>query len=328
MLDSDEIGTSQELTEESAAPFFAQLLSDEEDQQNGKEPPTQESPESESATEASTEQAESEADKSETEEEQEEAVAEQPKYRTKVNGVEIEVTLEEALRGYSRTQDYTQKTQELAEQRRRLETEIPAVRAERERTAALLSQLEQAVVEATPQEPDWQRLQQEQPEKFAETYAAWKLRQDQIQAIRQERQVAEEAVNRDRQQLRHQYVEEQKAKLIEAIPEWKNANIAKAEKAKLVQVAKEVGYGDEELAEVLDHRAIVLLRDAMKYREMKKKQPEIQSRIEKVKTATPGSGAGNSSVPKTATDRALARLEKTGTQEDAATVLLSKLQDW
>lgn len=37
--------------------------------------------------------------------------------RVKVDGQEIEVPLSEALQGYSRTQDYTRKTQELAQQR-------------------------------------------------------------------------------------------------------------------------------------------------------------------------------------------------------------------
>lgn len=41
--------------------------------------------------------------------------------RVKVDGEEVSVPLREALQGYSRTQDYTQKTQALAEQRRQAE---------------------------------------------------------------------------------------------------------------------------------------------------------------------------------------------------------------
>ena len=50
---------------------------------------------------------------------------EEPKYKVKVDGEEIEVTQEELLRGYMRQKDYTQKTQALAEQRRQFEQYRP-----------------------------------------------------------------------------------------------------------------------------------------------------------------------------------------------------------
>jgi hypothetical protein len=45
---------------------------------------------------------------------------EEPKYSVKVDGREIEVTLDELTAGYSRHQDYTKKTQSLASERQRL----------------------------------------------------------------------------------------------------------------------------------------------------------------------------------------------------------------
>ena len=50
---------------------------------------------------------------------------EEPKYKVKVDGEEIEVTQDELLRGYMRQKDYTQKTQQLAEQRRQFEQYKP-----------------------------------------------------------------------------------------------------------------------------------------------------------------------------------------------------------
>jgi len=54
---------------------------------------------------------------------QEEEVEELPRYRVKVSGEEVEVTLDELLNGYSRTADYQKKTQSLAEQRKAVEAE-------------------------------------------------------------------------------------------------------------------------------------------------------------------------------------------------------------
>ena len=50
---------------------------------------------------------------------------EEPKFKVKVDGEEIEVTQEELLRGYMRQKDYTQKTQQLAEQRKQFEQYRP-----------------------------------------------------------------------------------------------------------------------------------------------------------------------------------------------------------
>lgn len=59
-----------------------------------------------------------------TQPETEEQQTEEPKlFKVKVDGVEEEVTLDELLNGYSRTKDYTNKTQKLSEERKRLESE-------------------------------------------------------------------------------------------------------------------------------------------------------------------------------------------------------------
>lgn len=70
--------------------------------------------------------AQEEEQPTETEEDtHEEETDEEPKYTVKVDGEEIEVTQEELLRGYMRQKDYTQKTQQLAEQRRQFEQYRP-----------------------------------------------------------------------------------------------------------------------------------------------------------------------------------------------------------
>lgn len=48
------------------------------------------------------------------------ATTEPQKYKAKVNGQDVDVTIEEALAGYQRQSDYTSKTQELAVERQRL----------------------------------------------------------------------------------------------------------------------------------------------------------------------------------------------------------------
>jgi hypothetical protein len=184
------------------------------------------------------------------------------------------------------------------------------VRAERERLAAQLTQLEQALVEVTPAEPDWARLQQESPEEFPAEWARWSQHKERMAALRQQREQAQQAVLQDREQSDQELVKVEREKLLEAIPEWaKDPAKAKAEKAKMVAFAEELGYTKEQLAAIRDHRALLLVRDAMRYRELQK--------------ATPGPSGAGRKAPKTKVTQAFERLEKTGSTDAFAAVLMA-----
>jgi hypothetical protein len=76
------------------------------------------------------EESSEETNEEQSEEEEEPEEEEQPQvYTVKVDGKEIEVTLDELQKGYSRTQDYTRKTQQIAETRKQVEAEAAAIRS-------------------------------------------------------------------------------------------------------------------------------------------------------------------------------------------------------
>ncbi len=324
---SDAFGNQGDaLTEDSAAPIFEQLLSIEEDPQEAEEP-KKTPPESDPEAKDSTEQSDAEEVVEETEEDDEQANDDQPKLiPVKINGVEEMVTVEELARGYSRTKDYTQKTQELAQQRRELEQQLPAVRVEREKVAHYLTELEQALQAVTPEEPDWNRVQAESPEEFPTLYAQWNAHEKRMHQIREQKEAAQAAVQRDYETARQEKITAERNKLIEAIPEWKDAEKAKAEKTKLVSFAvNDLGFTTQQLEAVEDHRMFLILRDAMRYRELSKNKPQIQQKIQAVKTATPGPASSTGKKPMTDATRAKIRLAKTGRQDDAAAFFESLL---
>ena len=76
--------------------------------------------EQESETSPAQDEAEEQPESGNTEQTQETNV-EEPRYKVKVDGQEVEVTQEELLRGYMRQSDYTRKTQQLANQRQQIE---------------------------------------------------------------------------------------------------------------------------------------------------------------------------------------------------------------
>lgn len=328
----DTVGTSESLTDEGLANVFADLLSDEpEYQETSETPPAQEQtpepePEAEASTEPGKEQGESEA----TEETEESQTEESPvaeldpnlKLKVKVDGVEQEITLSEALKGYSRTSDYTRKTQELAVQRKQAEEHMAALRGDREQYAVQLGELERALKDAEPKEPDWVKLQQEHPDEFPAEWARWSQYKERMQALADERKRADEVVLKDRQAVWQKQVDAAREKLVELIPEWKDQSKAKAEKAKMAAAAtEEYGFTADELRSVVDPRMMQLLRDATLYRELQKKKPAIAASISKVKSVTPGP-SGASRVQKGKAQLAKERLAKSGGLDDFAALLV------
>lgn len=329
MVDGTEVeGTgSADLTLETAARGFEALLSAEEEPNRRETQPTPPAKPEPTGTESDDEEGASEAPDSEDaaaeSDESPENAEEEPvqasldpnmKVKVVIDGVEEEVTLAEALKGYSRTADYTRKTQEVSAQRKAQEAEFQAVRGERAKYAQLMTQLEQALTEP---EPDWAKIQVERPEEFPTLWAQHQQRQNELRVVQEERARAMEAVQRDHAEAHQRYLSEEQTKLLDAIPEWKDAEKSKAEKAELVAFAKKSGFTQEELAQVADHRAVLLLRKAMLYDKAQAKKPAIVQRIEKVKTATPGP-TSQAKKPVSDLTKARQRLAKTGRIDDAA----------
>ena len=270
-------------------------------------PGVEDAPEEESAEEQSEESEESE--------EQEQAQT----FTVKVDGKEVAVTLEELQNGYSRTQDYTRKTQQIAEVRKQVEQETQAVRAERQQYAQLLGAL-QAQLQATEPQVDLDRLYHEDPIEWVRTKEVMRERQEKAIAIQAEQQRLAQLSQYEQQRAMEETLSSQKDALLAALPEWRDPKKAKAEKALVVESAKAAGFSEEDLKSVYDHRLVLLLRKAGLYDQMMSKRQGIKPVVNNgPRPAKPGA-AGRVSTT-TESTRAKQRLAKTGRVDDAASAI-------
>ena len=249
---------------------------------------------------------------------------EQPQtFTVKLDGKEVSVTLDELQKGYTRTQDYTRKTQQIAEVRKQVEQETQAVRAERQQYAQLLGAL-QAQLQATEPQVDLDRLYNEDPIEWVRTKELMRERQEKAQAIQAEQQRLYQTSQREQQQALEQQLILQKDALLAALPAWKDSKVAKAEKALVVESAKKAGFSDEDLNSVYDHRLVLLLRKAGLYDQMMSKRQGIKPVVNNgPRPAKPGA-AGRVSTT-TESMRAQQRLAKTGRVDDAADAIYKLL---
>ena len=261
-----------------------------------------------------------ETSEEQSEEEEETEEQEQPQtFTVKVDGKEVSVTLDELQKGYSRTQDYTRKTQQIAEVRKQAEQETQAVRAEREQYAQLLGAL-QAQLQSSEPQVDLERLYHEDPIEWVRQKEVMRERQEKLGAIQSEQQRLSQVAQYEQQRAMEAQLASQQEALLAALPDWKDPKKAKAEKALVIESAKAAGFTDEDLKSVYDHRLVLLLRKAALFDQMVSKRQGIKPVVNNgPRTAKPGA-AGRVSTT-TESVRAKQRLAKTGRIDDAASAI-------
>lgn len=249
-----------------------------------------------------------------------------PRFKVKVDGQEIEVTQDELLNGYSRQQDYTKKTMELADQRKQIEQSAAQVNAERQHYQNQLAQMAQALGQALHEQQniDWQQLLENDPVEYLKQRHLFEQRQAAFgQAQAEQQRLTEQAQRNGAAQMQARFQEEQQA-LLAKLPEWKDEAKAKAEKEQVRKFLESSGYKPEEISQAVDHRAIVLARKAMLFDQLIAQQKEAAKKVEKLPPKVERPGVGNSSALD-GRSSAMQRLSKTGKVEDAAAVFASLL---
>ena len=248
-----------------------------------------------------------------------EELEEQPVYRVTVDGSEIEVTQDELINGYSRQQDYTRKTQELANQRKTIEQQAQELSQRDAIYAQLLPKLEAQLQGELVNEPDWDSLYNDDPIAFVREKQLWDDKKEKFKAAEAEQQRLQQESYAQQQQAIAQQVQQGQQKILEIIPEWKNAEVAQKEKLAIRDYGINVlGYAPQEMDAIYDYRALLGLRNAWlnsKTVEATKKKPTQKA---PARVARPGTTSRKKSVAPA--KRAKQVLAKTGKVQDAAKV--------
>lgn len=269
-----------------------------------------------------------------TEEQETEAQPPQ-KYTAKVDGAEVEVTLDDLLKSFSFTEHNARKSQQIASEKAALDAErkafqekdVVAVRTQLNEYGTLLEQFKTALVSMTPKEPDWTTLRtQVSADEFAAELLNWQQTQKTLDTVSAEQAKVRAQQDADAQQGFAKYVAEQQAKLEEWIPDWKDPEKSKTLKTDLKEFGmSEYGFSAEEFSQVTDARLVRLLHDARQYKATKANAPKIENKIEKA-MATSAPGSRTNVAPRSELTAAKARLKSTGHIDDAAAAILANRQ--
>ena len=193
-------------------------------------------------------------------------------HTVKVDGEELQVTLDEALKGYQRDADYRKKTMTLAEERK-------AIQAEKTRIGELVQSVD-SFIKNEQDSIDWEALKRDNPEQYiAKKEALQKAEQVKQDAIEEQKRFYQETISKET------------SALVEAMggddiwsQEQRNTDMKLAS-----DYLKGMGVSEKDVEGITDHRLWMIIFDAAKAQKFKKTEAKVKEQVRKApKSVKPG----------------------------------------
>jgi len=235
-----------------------------------------------------------------------------------------------ARRESEQNKAFTQKTQEIAEHRRALESTFQEIQQERDAYARNLQQL---LFVAAPEAQrfaniDWQQLAQDAPADYVRLTAERDAMRGRIGGIQQELQrVAAQAEHAQAQQF-VQLRQAEQQRLIEALPDFGDSEKAPKRVAEMRSWLTKRGFSNEEIGQVIDHRVLLVVDKAMQADRVQEARRQAQEkRTQTAPTVQPPGSPRQRGDTQAAQRRGqkMAALKRTGSEKDAISYLLEVL---
>ena len=245
------------------------------------------------------------------------------------NGQQRKLSREETIRFAQQGFDYSQKMHAVGEAERQIQQRFEQVQQLEQMQNALAPDLAQVkAVEsqlAQWQNVNWVQLATDSPLEYPKYRAQYDQLVNAYQMAAGRFQHKFQAVQAQKQAVVTQTLEQQRAKLLDLMPEWKDP-------AKYESGAKEVrdylirsGVSPENVERLSDALGVKIAADAAAYDRLKRAKSEKSKQLRTVPPMTrPGAAQTSTSADK---DSALKqRLRKTGDVKDAAALLLNRMK--
>jgi len=255
-------------------------------------------------------------------ENEDDAVQSEQSFTVKIDGEEKAVTLEELKQGFS-GQKYVQKgMQENAQMRKQTEEVYNSLLQSRQHVTDLFQKLQNGGAARQPVKPDLAMLDTdpigyvEANARYENDMVTYQTEMQQFQRVQNEQLHAQNlALEAHRSQ--------EMSKLLEIMPDLKDPDKGKVMREQMLAVGTEYGYSGEEISAIVDHRAIRVLEDARKYREIVAgKSKAVEKATQKKRTQPLKAGSKKSSSQAKELKTKQNRLQKTGSIDDAVALIL------
>lgn len=190
-----------------------------------------------------------------------------------------QVKLGELKQGYMRDRDYRHKTSELGQKRR----ELDELSSRIDQTVNAFSDF---LASQLPEEPS-PHLAVSDPTKYTQQKAMYDAAMGQVQKIIEMGRAPKEVNEKLTDQQRRDLLAEENAKLIDRFPQATNPEGRQKFFEGVFSAAQELGYSDDEMKRVTDHRTLALAHYAKLGMEAEKAKGKARTKVENVPPVTP-----------------------------------------
>jgi hypothetical protein len=244
-------------------------------------------------------------------------------HTVKMDGQDMEVTLEDLKRDYG-GQKYVQKgMQDAAAQKKEAEAVYTALNNEREQIAQLYNQIQQNGMQAPPVKPSKEEFDadpigyMQKNIEFEEASAAYNNQMAQLQQVAQKSSAAQENAHKA-------YLHEQMQILQKEIPAFADATKAGKLRERLVTTGtNHYGYSNDEISNITDARAIKVLLDAQRYQDIISGKSKAQVKTKSAKSVMKPGAKRTATPTAKIRERQKAKLKGSGSIEDAMNLILN-----
>lgn len=237
-------------------------------------------------------------------------------FSVKVDGQELEVSLDELKRGYSGQAYINQSMQKVAETRKEAEDIYAVLAQERAQVQQALTLLQDGTLSTPPVAPD-ESLFQSDPMQYMSLKLEYDNQVNEYQHRLNYLQQHVQATQETQQAARQAYLTKEAELLRGFHPELFDEEKGGEMKSGLVSTAAEAyGFAPEELAALMDHRHVRVLMDAVAYQQLnsesgkKKVEQKVQNKVVRSKKRKVTAEAQ-------ARKKQRAQLKKSGSIDDA-----------
>jgi hypothetical protein len=200
----------------------------------------------------------------------------------RIDGEEVEITIEEAVAGYQRQSAFTKRMQQLASERKAFEAEAAQTKQMRDAYAQGLTELSEQLQSMQADEPDWDRAYDELDAKeYARLVQVYNQRKEHSALVEQERQRIATEQNMEHQQLYQRHLKNEGERMIEVIPAWADNTVRDSERKQVIQYAQSLGYTAQEISQASDHRAVKALYDSWKLSQINQSAGVAKKKVRK-----------------------------------------------
>ena len=280
----------------------------------------------EATAEPETEEVEEEEVEASSEDDEdliEEPSQEEPELHfVKVDGQERQVTLDDLKQGYSGQEYVQQGMQEVAAQKKEVETVYTALNNERQQMAELYQSIQQNGMQSAPVKPTKEMFDadpigyMQKNLAYEEQMTSYNNQMAQLQQVTQQNSEAS-------QNAHNAYVQEQMQILQKDIPIFADEKKGQQLKDRLVKTGKNhYGYTHNEIEQITDARAIKVLLDAQRYQDIISGKSKAKVKTQSAKSVMKP-GAKKTATPNAKIrSRQSAKLKETGSIDDAISLIM------